>query len=49
MTAIGGYIAVVVVDMITSDKVITDPVDQLAWPVSTATRIMTGPADSQKK
>ncbi|PYH43079.1 ceramidase [Aspergillus saccharolyticus JOP 1030-1] len=39
-TAIGGYIAVAVVDMITSGEVHTDPTPQLAWPVSLAARTM---------
>ncbi|KAJ9157316.1 Alkaline phytoceramidase [Pleurostoma richardsiae] len=47
LTAIGGYIAVAVVDLITTGEVHGDPTDLLAWPVPSATRLMsrfTGPA-----
>ncbi|RAK75914.1 ceramidase [Aspergillus fijiensis CBS 313.89] len=47
-TAIGAYVAVAVVDMITSGEVHTDPSPQLAWPVSLAARLM-GPAEAQSK
>ncbi|OAA37605.1 hypothetical protein BBO_07635 [Beauveria brongniartii RCEF 3172] len=41
-TAIGGYIAVALVDVITSGKVHKDPTGDLAWPVPLATRLMAG-------
>ncbi|KAJ5102994.1 hypothetical protein N7532_003523 [Penicillium argentinense] len=39
-TAIGGYIAVAIVDLITSGDVNKDPTNGLAWPVGTAMRLI---------
>ncbi|KAL4807874.1 ceramidase [Aspergillus unguis] len=39
-TGIGGYIAVVVVDLITSGEVDTDPTGEMAFPVPVAARIL---------
>lgn len=40
LTAIGGYIAVAVVDLITTDKIQKDPTHLLAWPVPVAAAYM---------
>lgn len=48
-TAIGGYIGVVLVDLITSNEVLADPTDRLAWPVPMAARLMTGTTKSIKE
>ncbi|RAL16178.1 ceramidase [Aspergillus homomorphus CBS 101889] len=48
-TAIGGYVAVAVVDMITSGEVDSDPSPQLAWPVSLAAGIMGPDAQVHKR
>ena len=37
-TCIGGYIAVALVDMLTSGRVAEDPTASLAWPVSVVGR-----------
>lgn len=47
LTAIGGYIAVAVVDLVTSDEVVRDPTELLAWPVPLLARLMTGSAAGQ--
>jgi hypothetical protein len=47
-TAIGGYIAVEVVDMITSGEVHHDPTDELAWPIADVARFI-GEARGTKK
>ena len=49
LTAIGGYNAVVVVDMITSEEPVTDPLRKLAWPVPSATRMIVGRGRPVKK
>jgi dihydroceramidase len=41
-TAVGGYVAVTIVDTITSGEVLEDPVDSFAWPVPMAARLVTG-------
>lgn len=40
LTAVGGYIAVAIVDLITSDEPIKDPIDSMAWPVPMGTRLV---------
>ncbi|KAM5343834.1 hypothetical protein ACJ41O_012371 [Fusarium nematophilum] len=40
LTSIGGYIAVAVVDLITSGEVTEDPTDLFAWPVPVVARLM---------
>ncbi|GFF35854.1 alkaline ceramidase YPC1 [Aspergillus udagawae] len=47
-TAIGGYIAVEVVDMITSGEVHEDPTDQLAWPIADVARFIGGTPGTKK-
>ncbi|KAM3429256.1 hypothetical protein MY4824_008343 [Beauveria thailandica] len=47
-TAIGGYIAVALVDVITSGKIHKDPTSDLAWPVPLATRLMAGAVPSPR-
>ncbi|GCB27680.1 alkaline ceramidase YPC1 [Aspergillus awamori] len=47
-TAIGGYIAVAVIDLITSGEVQRDSVAQLAWPLPTVARLL-GPAAEETK
>ncbi|KAM3467671.1 hypothetical protein MY5147_008704 [Beauveria neobassiana] len=47
-TAIGGYIAVALVDLITSGKIHKDPTSDLAWPVPLATRLMAGALPSPR-
>lgn len=47
-TAFGGYIAVVVVDMITSDEVDVDSMERLAWPLCVVARF-TAPSPGPKK
>ncbi|KAL2810883.1 alkaline phytoceramidase [Aspergillus granulosus] len=47
-TAIGGYVAVAVVDFITSGEVNNDPTDNLAWPLPLAARFLGAAADSKK-
>ncbi|KAI9149631.1 Alkaline ceramidase 3 [Paramyrothecium foliicola] len=44
LTAIGGYTAVVVIDLITTGQVHQDPTSKLAWPVSWAVKL-----ESKKK
>ncbi|KJZ73100.1 hypothetical protein HIM_07484 [Hirsutella minnesotensis 3608] len=47
-TAVGGYIAVSVVDTITSGEVRDDPVESLAWPVPMAARFVSGATAAKK-
>ncbi|GIK05190.1 hypothetical protein Aspvir_009293 [Aspergillus viridinutans] len=47
-TAIGGYIAVEVVDMITSGEVHEDPTDQFAWPIADVARFIGGAPGTKK-
>ncbi|CAI6073397.1 unnamed protein product [Clonostachys chloroleuca] len=50
LTAIGGYVAVATVDLITSGElVLKDPSDQLAWPVPLAARLMSGKTRTTKE
>jgi dihydroceramidase len=49
LTAIGGYIGVAIVDLITSGEVTEDPIDSFAWPIPFAARLVTGPTKSAKK
>ncbi|KAJ4309312.1 hypothetical protein N0V84_011570 [Fusarium piperis] len=49
LTAIGGYIGVAVVDLITAGEVTEDPTDSFAWPIPFAVRLVTGPTKSVKK
>lgn len=39
-TALGGYIAVVVIDMLTAGKVHEDPTGQFAWPLPIVARAL---------
>jgi dihydroceramidase len=48
-TAIGGYTAVAVIDLVTSGEVTEDPVPDFAWPVPLAARLMSKPASSVKQ
>lgn len=48
LTAVGGYIAVAVVDMITTDKVTEDPLQRLAWPVPSAINLLSAMRKPQK-
>ncbi|PWY78993.1 arylsulfatase [Aspergillus eucalypticola CBS 122712] len=47
-TAIGGYIAVAIIDLITSGELQRDSVAQLAWPLPTVARLL-GPAGGEMK
>ncbi|RHZ65517.1 ceramidase [Aspergillus thermomutatus] len=47
-TAIGGYIAVEVVDMITSGEVHKDPTEELAWPIALVARSLGGAPGTTK-
>ncbi|RAK84164.1 arylsulfatase [Aspergillus costaricaensis CBS 115574] len=47
-TAIGGYIAVAIIDLITSGNLQRDSVAQLAWPLPTVARLL-GPAEGDMK
>ncbi|RSL58816.1 hypothetical protein CEP54_007573 [Fusarium duplospermum] len=49
LTAIGGYIGVAIVDLVTSSEVTEDPIDSFAWPIPIAARLVTGPIKSAKK
>ncbi len=42
LTAIGGYVAVSVIDVITTEDVRDDPTGLFAWPVPQALRLLTG-------
>ena len=48
-TAIGGYIAVANVDLITSGEVDQDPTSSFAWPVGHASRAIQRMTSSEKK
>ncbi|KAF9885230.1 hypothetical protein FE257_000590 [Aspergillus nanangensis] len=48
-TAIGGYIAVAVVDVITSDEVDSNTINQFAWPIPTVAKCLAGGSESSKK
>lgn len=48
-TAFGGYIAVVVVDMITSDEVDVDSMERLAWPLCLVARFTAPPSGLKKQ
>jgi dihydroceramidase len=48
-TAIGGYIAVAIVDMTTTDEVREDPTDLFAWPVPFVANLMSGTQKSAKQ
>ncbi|KAH6959253.1 ceramidase [Fusarium avenaceum] len=48
-TAIGGYTAVAVIDLVTSGEVTEDPVPGFAWPVPLAARLMSRSASSVKQ
>ncbi|CAG8041396.1 unnamed protein product [Penicillium salamii] len=47
-TAIGGYTAVVVIDMLTAGEVHVDPTGQFAWPLPLVARMM-GSSVSKKE
>ncbi|PHH77560.1 hypothetical protein CDD80_492 [Ophiocordyceps camponoti-rufipedis] len=42
LTAIGGYIAVAIVDVLTSGEVVEDPIPSFAWPIPQALQILSG-------
>ncbi|CVL04794.1 hypothetical protein FPRO06_04612 [Fusarium proliferatum] len=48
-TAIGGYTAVAVIDVVTTGEVIDDPTDTFAWPVPFAARLMSGTSGPVKR
>ncbi|KAJ5759227.1 alkaline phytoceramidase [Penicillium odoratum] len=48
-TAIGGYVAVATVDLITSGEVHQDPTDSLAWPAPLMARLVEPRVDIMKK
>ncbi|KAB8236411.1 hypothetical protein ETB97_010339 [Aspergillus alliaceus] len=48
-TAIGGYIAVAVIDLITSGEMHHDPIGQLAWPLPVAARLAGGATEVKKR
>ncbi|EWY95174.1 hypothetical protein FOYG_04291 [Fusarium oxysporum NRRL 32931] len=47
-TAIGGYSAVAVIDIVTAGEVTEDPTDTFAWPVPFAARLMSGSSEPVK-
>lgn len=49
LTAVGGYTAVVTLDVTTSDEVITDSTTPLSWPVPVAVRYFRGAKKPAKK
>ncbi|KAF4470589.1 YPC1-Alkaline Ceramidase [Fusarium albosuccineum] len=49
LTAIGGYSAVAVVDLITSEEVHEDPTHLFAWPIPLAAGLTAGSKDVVKK
>ncbi|KAM0502455.1 hypothetical protein ACHAP8_004000 [Fusarium lateritium] len=49
LTAIGGYTAVAVIDVVTTGEVTDDPTDTFAWPVPLAIKLMSGKSSSVKK
>ncbi|CEJ57595.1 hypothetical protein PMG11_06283 [Penicillium brasilianum] len=48
LTAIGGYVAVVLVDLVTTGEVHEDPTAQLAWPIPPAARFIESMTSSTK-
>jgi dihydroceramidase len=48
-TAIGGYVAVAIVDLVTAGKVHDDPTNDLAWPIGPATRALESLKSSKKQ
>ncbi|PWY75519.1 alkaline phytoceramidase [Aspergillus heteromorphus CBS 117.55] len=48
-TAIGGYIAVAIIDLITSGEVQADSVEHLAWPLPIVARFMAPGAEASKE
>ncbi|KAJ6087470.1 hypothetical protein N7467_006384 [Penicillium canescens] len=48
-TAIGGYAAVAIVDLVTAGKVHDDPTNDLAWPIGPATRALESLKSSKKQ
>ena len=48
-TAVGGYIAVAVVDLVTAGEVHQDPTHLLAWPVPFAAGLMSKTLNSPKQ
>lgn len=49
LTAIGGYVAVVLVDLVTTGEVHEDPTEQLAWPIPPAARFIESLTGSAKQ
>ncbi|KAJ4135057.1 hypothetical protein NW768_004670 [Fusarium equiseti] len=49
LTAIGGYTAVAVIDIVTTGEVTGDPTDTFAWPVPLALRLMSNRESSVKQ
>ena len=49
LTAIGGYTAVAVIDIVTTGEVTGDPTDTLAWPVPLALKLMDNRGSSGKQ
>ncbi|KAJ5455713.1 uncharacterized protein N7458_003977 [Penicillium daleae] len=49
LTAIGGYVAVVLVDLVTMGEVHEDPTEQLAWPIPPAARFIESLTGSAKQ
>ena len=48
-TAIGGYAAVAIVDLVTTGKVHEDPTNDLAWPIGPAARAIESLKTSKKQ
>ncbi|KJK67435.1 Ceramidase [Aspergillus parasiticus SU-1] len=48
-TAIGGYIAVAIIDLLTSDEVRNDSTEHLAWPIPVIARLTAGGTGSARK
>ncbi|KAJ5306132.1 hypothetical protein PENANT_c024G05679 [Penicillium antarcticum] len=48
-TAIGGYVAVAIVDLVTAGQVRDDPTNDLAWPIGPATRALESLNSSKKQ
>ncbi|KAM0563074.1 hypothetical protein ACHAPJ_001920 [Fusarium lateritium] len=49
LTAIGGYTAVAVIDLVTTQEVTDDPTHLFAWPVPLAMRLMSGSSSPVKQ
>ncbi|KAF5021131.1 hypothetical protein F66182_6831 [Fusarium sp. NRRL 66182] len=49
LTAIGGYTAVAVIDLVTTGEVTEDATDSFAWPVSFASTFMAGSTGAVKR